>query len=88
MQPVLPRKSLKMIWKLQASANQVHVNLSEGSVVWRQTSEKQAHVNLSEGSAPQVLENDREAASLCKASICKFIRGMQKKGCLNSLFTW
>jgi hypothetical protein len=47
-----------MIGKLQASARQVCVRLSEGSIL-------------------QVLENDLEAAGLCKAVICKFIREME-----------
>jgi len=38
-----------MIGKLQASARQAHVNLSEGSVVWLQSSARQVLVNLSEG---------------------------------------
>jgi hypothetical protein len=41
-----------------------------------QASARKLHVNLSEGSIPQGPGNDREAASLCKVSICKFIRGM------------
>ena len=67
-EPGVPRKCLKMIWKLQACARQQHVNLSEGSVVSRDATR----------AASQKLENDLEAASLCKPSTCKFIRGISR----------